>query len=81
MTPAEWHALQDELNLAVAEITRDFNGSISGEHGVGLIKKPYLEYCLSRTEIELIKKLKGVFDPEGLLNPGKVVDSVVVGNA
>ncbi|HEY8278433.1 MAG TPA: FAD-binding oxidoreductase [Bdellovibrionota bacterium] len=71
---ASWKGIQSELNLAVAEITRDFHGSISGEHGVGTIKKPYLEYCLSRGEIELIRGLKGVFDPEGLLNPGKVVD-------
>ncbi len=77
----EWKAMQDKLNVAVAEITRDFHGSISGEHGVGLIKKPYLEYCLSRSEIELIKGLKAVFDPEGLLNPGKVVDAEFVGSA
>lgn len=69
-----WAALLDELNLAVAEITRDFHGSISGEHGVGLIKKPYLHFTLSEGEIELIRKLKSVFDPQGLLNPGKVVD-------
>jgi len=72
--PEKWKAMQAELNLAVAEITRDFHGSISGEHGVGLIKKPYLEYCLSKNEIDLIRGLKGVFDPENLLNPGKVVD-------
>lgn len=71
---AQWKAMQSELNLAVAEITRDFHGSISGEHGVGILKKPYLEYCLSKSEIELIRGLKGVFDPENILNPGKVVD-------
>ncbi len=76
ISPGEWHGLQDQLNLAVAEITRDFHGSISGEHGVGLIKKPYLEYSLSPSEIELIKKLKNVFDPHGILNPGKVVDGL-----
>ncbi|RZA09797.1 MAG: FAD-binding oxidoreductase [Proteobacteria bacterium] len=64
-----------ELNQAVAEITRDFHGSISGEHGVGLIKKPYLHYSLGKTEIELIGKLKSVFDPRGILNPGKVIDA------
>lgn len=69
-----WKAEIERLNLAVAEITRDFHGSISGEHGVGLIKKPYLEYCLSRPEIALIQGLKSVFDPDGILNPGKVVD-------
>ena len=74
VSPDEWAKMQLELNVAVAEITRDFHGSISGEHGVGLIKKPYLEYCLSKGEIELIKGLKSVFDPLNMLNPGKVVD-------
>lgn len=70
---AEWRRLQGELNLEVAELTRGFHGSISGEHGVGLIKKPYLEYCLSPVEIALIAKIKAAFDPLGIMNPGKVV--------
>jgi len=69
-----WRACLADLNLAVAEITRDFHGSISGEHGVGLIKKPYLHFSLSASEIELIRGLKRLFDPKGILNPGKVVD-------
>ncbi len=73
--PADWAATQLELNVAVAEITRDFHGSISGEHGVGIIKKPYLEYCLSKNEIDLIRGLKSVFDPTNMFNPGKVVDA------
>jgi FAD/FMN-containing dehydrogenase len=75
LNPADWLALTDRFNLSVAEITRDFHGSISGEHGIGLIKKPYLGYCLSPGEIELIRRLKTVFDPDGILNPGKVVDA------
>ncbi|MGZ3653487.1 MAG: FAD-binding oxidoreductase [Bdellovibrionota bacterium] len=74
VSPADWKATIEKINLAVAEITRDFHGSISGEHGVGTIKKPYLDYCLSHTEIALIRGLKSVFDPEGIMNPGKVVD-------
>lgn len=69
----DWQKTTLEINRAVAEITRDFHGSISGEHGVGTIKKPYLGYTLSETEIALIRGLKGVFDPEGIMNPGKVI--------
>lgn len=56
-------------------IVKDFSGSISAEHGVGLLKKKYLTYSRSPREIELMKKMKSVFDPKGILNPGKIFDS------
>ena len=47
-------------------------GSISGEHGIGFTKKPYLALELSDDEIALMKRLKTAFDPNGILNPGKI---------
>jgi glycolate oxidase len=47
---------------------------ISGEHGIGMIKKPYLSLVLSKKEISLIEGIKKVFDPNTILNPGKVID-------
>jgi glycolate oxidase len=47
-------------------------GSISGEHGIGVVKAPYLSLALSRDEIALMKRIKAVFDPNGILNPGKI---------
>ncbi len=47
-------------------------GSISGEHGIGFVKAPYLGLELSRDEIALMKRLKTAFDPNGILNPGKI---------
>ncbi len=47
-------------------------GTISGEHGIGLSKKEFLGYQYSEREIEIFRKIKGVFDPENLLNPGKI---------
>lgn len=49
------------------------NGSISGEHGIGLEKKPYLHFSRSNTEIDLMKQLKMLFDPRCILNSGKVI--------
>ena len=49
-------------------------GVISGEHGIGLVKKPYLEASLGRTQVELMRGIKRVFDPRGILNPGKIFD-------
>ena len=47
-------------------------GSISGEHGIGFAKAPYLPIELSAEEIALMKRLKAAFDPNGILNPGKI---------
>ncbi len=56
----------------VFAVTLEMNGTISGEHGVGLSKQPYLRMELSEREIELMKGIKKVFDPKNILNPGKI---------
>lgn len=48
------------------------NGTLSGEHGIGLSKKDYLDYQYGSVEIDLFRKIKNVFDPDNLLNPGKI---------
>ena len=52
----------------------EFNGQISGEHGIGYGKKEYLREAMGDTAIELMAGIKRVFDPTGILNPGKVCD-------
>jgi FAD/FMN-containing dehydrogenase len=47
-------------------------GSISGEHGIGFAKAPFLPIELSPDEIALMKRVKRAFDPNGILNPGKI---------
>ncbi|MAY36068.1 MAG: FAD-binding oxidoreductase [Spongiibacteraceae bacterium] len=63
-----------EVSLEVFDIVERFGGSISAEHGVGLLKKPYLKYTRSAAEIAAMKAIKQVFDPKGVMNPGKVFD-------
>lgn len=58
----------------VFEIVERHQGSVSAEHGVGMIKKDYLGYSRSETEIALMKQVKQVFDPRGVMNPGKIFD-------
>lgn len=50
----------------------ELGGTISGEHGIGYVKAPYLEYAIDRPTLEIMKAIKKVFDPNGILNPGKM---------
>lgn len=66
---------EDKKNIAVNVREKIFkkvlelSGTISGEHGIGYIKKPYVNWELNSLQIEIMKKIKKIFDPEGLLNP------------
>jgi len=63
------------VEQAIAQLFRDvveLQGTLSGEHGIGILKAPYLPLEQSDELIELQKQLKAVFDPKGLLNPGKI---------
>jgi FAD/FMN-containing dehydrogenase len=62
-----------KVNHEVFEITHKMNGSISAEHGVGLLKRDYLQYTRSSEELAYMQALKAVFDPNGIMNPGKIL--------
>jgi len=64
----------EEVNTQVFETVRKYNGSVSAEHGVGMTKKPYLEYTRSAAEIGYMRAVKTAFDPNNIMNPGKVFD-------
>lgn len=64
------------VSKQVAALIKEFNGSVSAEHGVGLLKKDYLGYTRTETELQLMRQIKQVFDPKGIMNPGKVVDAL-----
>jgi len=53
-------------------VVRDYRGSISAEHGIGTVKKPFLGYSRSAPELATMRTLKRALDPNGILNPGKV---------
>lgn len=60
-------AVSDIFDTAVA-----LGGAISGEHGIGLEKQPFLKRAMDPGAIELLRQIKKVFDPKGILNPGKI---------
>jgi glycolate oxidase len=57
----------------IFQFVKSVGGTISGEHGIGLVQRPYLDIVFSETELGLMRQIKAVFDPKGILNPGKVV--------
>jgi glycolate oxidase len=74
MCDGEWN---EKIPMLVAEVYRlsiSLGGTISGEHGIGLIRKSFLPMAVDRVQIELMKGIKKVFDPNNILNPGKIFD-------
>jgi FAD/FMN-containing dehydrogenase len=63
----------EALNAAVHEIVLDLGGSISAEHGIGRLKRELLPHAKSAVEIKLMRRIKAAFDPNNILNPGKVL--------
>lgn len=67
------HSVQEsDIEDVVYEISARYKGSISAEHGIGLVKKKYLHYSRSPAELALMRALKQAMDPNGILNPGKI---------
>ncbi len=61
------------LTNALYELVSEFNGSISAEHGIGVLKRDALVKYRSGMEVAVMRKLKQALDPQNLLNPGKVI--------
>ena len=72
---AEFVAHCEQVTRLLAQALQEHGGSISAEHGIGLVKKPYLGSTRSPEEIALMRGIRRVFDPNGILNPGKLLDA------
>jgi FAD/FMN-containing dehydrogenase len=71
--PAQLQAVEPKLRRAIHDLVRDFGGSFSAEHGIGQLKVFELERYANPVELELMKRLKQAIDPNGIMNPGKVI--------
>jgi glycolate oxidase len=72
MSDAQW---DNTLTLAIREIfelTVSLGGTLSGEHGIGWVQKNYMDIAFNEVQLNLMKKIKEAFDPNGILNPGKI---------
>jgi D-lactate dehydrogenase (cytochrome) len=70
---AKFLARWDEVNAVVFAVVKKFGGSISAEHGVGVMKRDILPNYKDPVALELMRGLKRMLDPNGILNPGKVL--------
>jgi FAD/FMN-containing dehydrogenase len=74
MAAADFVARCEEVTRLLAGMLRAHGGSISAEHGIGLVKKAYLDSTRSAEEIAVMRGIRRVLDPAGILNPGKLFD-------
>jgi len=74
LTDEQWN---NELPNAIREIFKlsvALGGTISGEHGIGLVQKQYMDIPFTDTSLQIMREIKKIFDPNNILNPGKIVD-------
>ncbi|WP_118952255.1 FAD-binding oxidoreductase [Taibaiella helva] len=73
LSDAFWH---DGLPDAIREIftyVHSVKGTLSGEHGIGLVQRPYMDIVFNEAQMGIMRQIKTLFDPTGIMNPGKVV--------
>ena len=71
---ADWHERLHKAQIEIYEKLLKMGGTLSGEHGIGYKRRGYMKYFLDEAQLELIKRVKLAFDPQNILNPGKIVD-------
>ena len=73
-SPAEWHEKLPHILTDLYELTASLGGTISGEHGIGHKRKPFMSLVMSDAALELMRAIKRAWDPGNILNPGKIFD-------
>lgn len=63
------------ITTDVAKLTKKYNGSFSGEHGDGIVRAEFIPLMIGDANYQLLRRVKSYFDPNGIFNPGKIVDS------
>ena len=72
MEQAEWKEKDPKAAGEIYKLAVDLGGVVTGEHGIGLTRRQYLPLGLEQTQIDLMRSIKRDFDPDGILNPGKI---------
>jgi glycolate oxidase len=72
ISDTDWNTKVVEGIGEIFKLTVSLGGTLSGEHGIGLAKRPYMPIAMKGMNLELMRGIKKVFDPKGILNPGKI---------
>lgn len=67
-----WHEELPKAIRKIFQLTVALGGTLSGEHGIGLVQRPYMPIAFNAVQLGLMRSIKAVFDPKGIMNPGKV---------
>lgn len=73
MSDEAWQVEVPKGIREIFELTVSLKGTLSGEHGIGYVQKNYMDIAFSNVQLQLMKGIKKVFDPNGILNPGKIL--------
>ncbi len=68
----QWKKVE-QIVAEIFQVALDLEGTLSGEHGVGTLKRPYMQRALGSLSLDVQRRIKEAFDPQGILNPGKVL--------
>jgi len=74
MSEDQWNGALKEGIREIFELTKSLGGTLSGEHGIGLVQKEYMNIIFDETQMRLMKDIKKIFDPGNILNAGKIFD-------
>lgn len=75
LSDEQWNGSLKQGIIEIFELVRSLGGTISGEHGIGLVQKEYMHIVFDEVQMQLMKKIKNVFDPNNILNAGKIFDA------
>lgn len=72
MDDAKWNSTIKQGIREIFDLTVGLGGTLSGEHGIGYVQKEYMDIAFDSTQLEIMRGIKRLFDPKGILNPGKI---------
>jgi glycolate oxidase len=76
MSDENWNTEVTKGIREIFELTVSLKGTLSGEHGIGYVQKNYMNIAFTKTHLELMERIKSIFDPNNILNPGKIFPDV-----